>query len=84
MDDASEMLRRQQEELERIRAKRSKPLLGIWKDNVRKGLNILFLVLAVAGLGIYYFLPAHKETGFMLALSGMIIKIVEFIIRFLG
>lgn len=82
--DASEMLRRQEEELQRIRDKRNRPGLGVSKVTLRRVLNVVFFALAVAGLALYYFMPQHKETGFLLIIIGMGIKIIEYLIRFLG
>ncbi len=82
--DTSEMLRQQEEELQRIRAKRNRPGLSINKTKLRRVLNIVFFVLAVVGLVLYYAMPQHKDTGFVLILVGMGIKILELLIRYLG
>ncbi len=78
------MLRQQEAELQRIRDKRNRPSMGISKATLRRILNILFIVLAVAGLALYYFMPPHKDMGFMLIIIGMGIKVIEYLIRFLG
>ncbi len=78
------MLRQQEEELQRIRAKRNRPGLSINKTKLRRVLNIVFFVLAVVGLVLYYAMPQHKDTGFVLILVGMGIKILELLIRYLG
>ena len=80
--DVSEMLRRQQEEVERIRARR-KGGMGEWKKRLRQVLNVLFLAAAVVGF-ILDFLDEHHDLGFLIILAGMGLKVVEFIIRFLG
>ncbi len=82
--DASEMLRQQEAELQRIRNKRNRPRLSINKTKLRRILNIVFVVLAVVGLALYYFMPQHKDTGFVLILVGMGIKVLELLIRYLG
>ncbi len=82
--DASEMLRQQEAELQRIRNKRNRSGLGINKAIIRRVLNIVFFLFAVAGLVLYYFMPQHKDTGFILIIIGMGIKIIELLIRFLG
>lgn len=84
MGDASEMLRRQQEELERIRAKRNKPMLRLEKKTIRLILNIIYFLLALVGLGLYFFLPGHKDTGFYIIICALCVKVVELIIRNLG
>ncbi len=82
--DASEMLRQQEEELQRIRAKRNRPGMGISKAALRKALNIIFVLLSIVGLSLYYLAPEHKDIGFMFVLIGMGIKVIEYLIRFLG
>ncbi len=78
------MLRQQEAELQRIRNKRNRPRLSINKTKLRRILNIVFVVLAVVGLALYYFMPQHKDTGFVLILVGMGIKVLELLIRYLG
>ncbi len=80
-EDVEEMLRQQQAELERVRARRRGG--GINKLAVRRILNAAFLVLSAVGL-VLYLQRAHHDLGFMLILCGMFLKVVEFIIRFLG
>lgn len=80
--DVSEMLRKQQEEVERIRARRSKRGWA-WKGPVRQVLNVLFLAAAVVGF-ILYFRDETHDLGFLIILAGMAVKVMEFLIRFLG
>ena len=73
------MLEEQQRELERIRAKRGK---RIDTDKVRQALNLIFLAFAVVGF-ILYFQKDYRETGIMVIVVGMVVKVVEFFIRFM-
>ncbi len=79
MGDVNKMLEEQQKELERIRAKRSK---GIDTDKIRKYLNIIFLILAVIGF-VLYFQKDYRDTGIIIIVVGMVVKIAEFFIRFM-
>lgn len=80
--DVNEMLRRQQQEVERIRARRARGS-GNVKQRLRTVLNVLFLAAAVVGF-ILYFQDEYHDAGFMIILGGMGVKVLEFIIRFLG
>lgn len=80
MEDINEMLAEQQRELERIRGKRDR---HINTDAIRLVLNILFLVLALAGIIFYFFVPEQRILGWLLIGIGMILKIIEFLLRFL-
>lgn len=80
--DVNEMLRRQQEEVERIRARRRRGG-GNLKQRLRRVLNVLFLAAAVVGF-ILYFQDEYHDVGFLIILGGMGLKVLEFIIRFLG
>jgi len=79
MGDVNKMLEEQQRELERIRSKRRK---GIDTDKVRNVLNIIFLALAVIGF-ILYFQKDYRDTGIIVIVIGMVVKVAEFFIRFL-
>ncbi len=78
-DDANKMLEEQQQELERIRSKRRK---GIDTTKLRFALNVIFLLLAVVGF-VLYFMPGYRDTGIIVIIIGMIVKIIEFFVRFL-
>ncbi len=78
MDDAGKMLEEQQRELERIRAKRRR---GFDTRKVRKALNIIFLALAAVGFALY-FKHGYRDTGILVIVIGMVVKIIEFILRF--
>ncbi len=80
MEDVNEMLAEQQRELERIRGKRGNKFDA---TKIRQILNVLFLILAVAGLIVYFFMPEGKHMGWILIGIGMILKIAEFFLRFL-
>lgn len=49
-------------------------------DDVRRWLNIVFLAIALAGI-ILYFVMSHT-IGIAVVSIAMIVKIIEFIIRF--
>lgn len=51
------------------------------REKVRTALNTLFLLLAVAGL-IVYFAVAHVP-GLIVIGIGMLLKVIEFFIRFM-
>ncbi len=78
-EDANKMLEEQQQELERIRSKRHK---GIDTTKLRHALNVVFLLLAVVGF-VLYFVPGYHNIGIYVIILGMIVKIIEFFIRFL-
>jgi len=80
MDNVNEMLAEQQRELERVRNKRGKKMDT---TTIRKILNVVFLVLAVVGLALYFFLPEKRSLGWLLIAIGMVLKIIEFFLRFL-
>ena len=67
-------------EVQRIRARRNK---GIDRDKLRIVLNWAFLVIAAIGLVMYF---THEPGDHMTALwvigGAMILKIIEFVLRF--
>lgn len=71
-----------EEEVERIRARRRKKFDT---EKVRSVLNTLFLVLALAGIVMYYVLDQGDDHTTALAVIGvgMLLKIAEFVIRFM-
>lgn len=81
-EDVSEMLRKQQEEVERIRARRQRGT-GNLKQRLRMVLNVLFLIAAVVGF-ILYFRDEYHDMGLYVIIAGMVLKVMEFLIRFLG
>lgn len=80
MEDVNEMLVEQQKELERIRSKRGKQFNT---TALRKILNIAFLVLALIGVVIYFSMPDRQFLGWSLIAVGMVLKVIEFFLRFL-
>lgn len=68
-------------EVQRIRAKRNR---GFDREKVRKVLNTLFLLLAGVGLVLYFFVyqPGERMPSLYLIGAGMLLKIIEFVLRF--
>ena len=79
-EDVNEMLAEQQRELERIRNKKGH---NTDTESIRKVLNIIFLVLAIAGIGLYFSFPDRHIYGMTVIAVGMVVKIGEFFIRFM-
>ena len=74
------MLDEQQKELERIRSKHGMK----WDTTIlRKILNIAFLVVALIGFLLYLFVPEKQSIGWLMMIVGMLLKVIEFFIRFL-
>lgn len=77
----------EREEIERLieesahHARKSRKGGGI--DKARKVLNILFLILAAAGVVLYFALPEQHLYGMAVIAVGMLLKVVEFFLRFL-
>lgn len=69
-----------EEQVERIRRKRTRHF-----DNgkVRIVLNTLFLILAIIGLTMYFFMGDNHIPGLIVIAAGMMFKVVEFILRLL-
>lgn len=80
MEDAEKMLEEQQRELERIRNRRNGKMNT---ESLRKTLNFIFLVLALAGIVLYFYFPAHHVYGLAVIALGMIVKVIEFFVRFM-
>ncbi len=57
---------------------------GITRYKVRTVLNWLFLLAAVVGLVVYFLVPESRVTGLLIVFAGMVLKMVEFALRFLG
>ena len=70
-----------EEQVERIRRRRQPQGSH---DKVRRILNIAFLLLAAVGLIWFYTDEQHHTMALIVIASGMVLKIVEFFLRFLG
>lgn len=68
-------------EVQRIRAKRNR---GIDREKLRSLLNVLFLVGATVGLVLYFLVFKEGERMPALYVIGgaMLLKIIEFVLRF--
>lgn len=53
------------------------------RDEVRNILNTVFMLLALIGVVIYFAIPAHYIIGLAIIAIALVIKIVEFFIRFM-
>ncbi len=80
MSDIAEELRKQEEELMRIRKKRER---RFDTEPVRKFLNVAFMIVALIGLVLYFLLPESRTTGLCVMAVGMVFKIVELFLRFM-
>lgn len=52
-------------------------------DQIRKVLNTLFLIAAVVGVVCYFAMPENRWIGLGIVGGGMILKVIEFFIRFM-
>ncbi|MBR1500258.1 MAG: hypothetical protein IJ615_11660 [Bacteroidaceae bacterium] len=69
-----------EEQVERIRRKRAR---SHDYSRARMVLNALFLALAAVGLGMYFFGSADHVPALCVIAAGMVLKVVEFILRIL-
>ena len=80
-ENINDILAEQQRELERIRNKR------VHKSGdyatLRTWLNALFLLLAIIGIGLYFYFPERHIIGWSVIGAGMVLKVIEFFIRFM-
>lgn len=53
------------------------------REQLRNNLNTVFLLLALIGVVLYFAFPAHHLIGLIVIGIAMIIKIVEFFVRFM-
>ena len=53
------------------------------REEVRNILNTVFLLLALIGVIVYFAFPAHHLVGIIIVGIAMVIKTVEFFIRFM-
>ena len=70
-----------EEQVERIRSRRRKHASH---DKARRYLNTAFLLLAAVGLIWFYSDDAHRLMALGVIGVGMVLKIVEFFLRFMG
>jgi len=68
-----------EEQVERIRRKRQRKTDH---SRLRLILNSAFLLLALIGLIMYFFDDAHRTYALYIIAFGMLLKIVEFFVRF--
>ena len=67
-------------EVQRIRARRKK---GIDRDKLRNVLNITFLIMSAIGLIMYFtHEPGERMTALWVIGVAMLLKIIEFVLRF--
>ena len=52
-------------------------------QELRNTLNTLFLLLALIGLVLYFAFPAHHLIGLVVIGVGMVLKVIEFFVRFM-
>ena len=50
---------------------------------LRNTLNTIFLLMALIGVVVYFAFPAHHIVGLIIIGMAMVIKVAEFIIRFM-
>lgn len=50
---------------------------------LRNTLNTIFLLMALSGVVVYFAFPAHHIVGLIIIGVAMVIKVAEFIIRFM-
>lgn len=80
MATAEEELQALEEEVQRIREKRNG---GGGRETIRKVLNLLFLAGAVVGLYLYFTHEAgERKEALIVIFSAMMMKVLEFILRF--
>ncbi len=80
MSDIAEELRKQEEELMRIRRKRNRKFDT---EKTRNILNLIFLIVAAIGCALYFLLPESRMTGICVMAVGMVFKLVELFLRFM-
>ena len=50
---------------------------------LRNTLNTIFLLIALVGVVVYFAFPAHHIVGMVIIGVAMVVKVVEFFIRFM-
>lgn len=57
--------------------------LSLSREQIRRVLNALFLIGATIGLVVYFALPLYSVYGLCIIFVAMLLKMVEFFIRFM-
>ncbi len=78
--DINEELALQQQELERIRNKRRGKMNT---EKARKVLNVTFLILAAIGVALYFIMPESRGMALSIVGAAMVLKVVEFFLRYM-
>lgn len=76
------------EEIEKIleesgRQARNEHRRGLNRDKIRNLLNLLFLAGAAIGVVLYFALPESRFTGLSIIGVAMLLKVIEFFLRFM-
>ena len=53
------------------------------REVLRNNLNTAFLLLALVGVVLYFAFPAYHIIGWVVIVIAMLVKVVEFFIRFM-
>ncbi len=53
------------------------------REQVRNALNTVFMLLALVGVIAYFAMPAHHIVGLAIIGVALVVKIIEFFIRFM-
>jgi len=53
------------------------------REGVRNALNTIFMLLALVGVIVYFAVPTHHVIGLSIIGVALVVKIVEFFIRFM-
>ena len=53
------------------------------REQVRNALNTIFMLLALVGVIVYFAMPAHHIVGLAIIGVALVVKIIEFFIRFM-
>lgn len=67
-----------EEQVERIRRKRTRRRAG---TKARGILNALFLLLAAVGLAMYFLGSSDHKPAILVIAIGMVLKVIEFVLR---
>ena len=53
------------------------------REQVRNALNAIFMLLALVGVIVYFAMPAHHVVRLAIIGVALVVKIIEFFIRFM-